>query len=408
MSFSIDTSALRSSVGFRWLFTGHTLSYTGSQITMVALAFQVWQLTHSPLAVGAIGLAQVLPTMGFALYGGAIADAIDRRRLLVTVQFGSLTVSVLLALLAAHGSPPLWTLYTLAALGSGFASLDGPARTAAMPMLVESNVLRSAVQLREVMTQSGRLLGPAVGGLIIGKVGLAAAYWTDAATFTIALLCFMQLPSLSPQLRTKPSLQSIIDGLKYVGSSPVLASTFIADLIAMVIGMPRAVFPALALSVFHVGSFGLGMLYSAIAGGAVAGLLVGGWMGRVKRAGRAVVIAVALWGVAIGCVGLTDSFAVAVVLLALAGAADMVSAVFRQTILLETVPDEFRGRMGSVHIMVVTGGPPLGDAEAGLLASLVGVQPAIVVSGIACVVGMGVLAAAIPSFARWRSTTATG
>lgn len=397
---AIDVSALRTSPAFRRLFAAQLVSQVGSQVTAVALLYQAWVMTHSPLKVGLVGVAQVVPTVVFALAGGAIADAVDRRRLLLAVQVGMCGASLALAALAT-GSPPLWAVYALAAVSAALAAVDGPARTAVIPTLVDEATLRSAVQLREVLTQSGRVFGPVLAGALIANVSLAAAYAVDAATFVFAFTLFLGLPRLRPPVTRRAGLGSIVEGLAYVRSNRVLASTFVADLVAMVIGMPRALFPALALDVFGVGAQGLGYLYAAPAAGALLGLALGGLTGRVHREGRAVLIAVAGWGAAIALFGVTPWFWPAVALLAVAGWADMISAIFRQTILLATVPDELRGRMSSVHIMVVTGGPPLGDFEAGAVADVAGLRASIVIGGLGCVAGMGVLAAAVPEFRRW-------
>lgn len=399
---AIDITALRESAGFRRVFGAQLLSGIGSQITAMALMYQVWQITRSPLMVGMLGLAQVVPTVGFALVGGAIADAVDRRRLLIVVQLGMCACSLALAGLAL-GTPPLWSLYALAALSSGFHSVDGPARQSVIPMLVTDATLRSAVQLREVLTQSSRVFGPLVGGVVIAAGGLPVAYGIDALTFVVAAALFLRLPPLLPTHARKFELSSIVEGIRYVRSHQVLAGTFIADLVAMILGMPRAVFPALAAVVYHVGPTGLGLLYAAPAIGALVGILTfGGLTHRVRREGLAVLISVGLWGAFCAGVGFTQSLAVACALLACAGAADMVSAVFRQTILLDVVPDNLRGRMSSIHIMVVTGGPPLGDIEAGAAATWLGLRASVVAGGLACTASMGVLAVAMPKLTRWR------
>lgn len=400
---SIDLGALRTSPRFRRVFAAQLASRVGSEITVVALMYQVYLITRSPLLVGMIGLAQVVPTVGFSLVGGAIADAVDRRRLLLAVQVGMFAVSAALAVLARADEPPLWALYALAAIGAAFASLDGPARQAVIPMLVDAAALRSAVQLREVLTQSGRTFGPVLGGVLIAHAGIGVAYAVDAATFVFAFALYLGLPPLVPGKRRRFELSSIAEGLRFVRSQPVLASTFAADLVAMVFGMPRAVFPALALTVFHVGPQALGLLYSAPAAGALVGLLfVGGLTSRVRREGLAVLVSVAVWGGAIALFAVTPWFWPALGLLAIAGAADMVSAIFRQTILLTMVPDELRGRMSAVHIMVVTGGPPVGDAEAGVAAELLGLRASVVFGGAVCMTGMVALALRVPAFVRWR------
>ncbi len=398
---AIDTTALRQSAAFRRVFGAQLLSGMGSQVTAMALMYQIWQLTHSTLLVGLLGLVQVIPTVAFALVGGAIADAMDRRSLLLIVQVGMAACSAMLAMLAL-GTPPLWSLYALAAVAAALHSVDGPARQAVIPMVVDDATLRSAVQLREVLTQSGRVFGPLIGGALISTASLAAAYAVDAASFVIAFALFIKLPRLIPAERRRFELSSIMESVQYVRSQPVIAGTFIADLIAMILGMPRAVFPAVAAVLYDAGPALLGVLYAAPAAGALVGILVfGGLTNRIRREGAAVLIAICVWGGAIAAFGLTSSLWVGVSMLAIAGAADMVSAVFRQTILLDIVPDNMRGRMSAVHIMVVTGGPPLGDLEAGAAATWLGLRASIVAGGLLCIAGVGAVAIGLPDLRRW-------
>ena len=397
----MDVSALRNSAPFRRMFTAQLVSSIGTQVTLVALMYQVYHLTESTFKVGLLGLSMMVPTLCVALLGGAIADAVDRRRLLVTVQVFMGAVSLTLAWLATHDSPPLWALYVLAGLGSSLAAVDGPARTAVIPALVSDTDLRSAVQLREVLTQSGRTFGPIVGGVLIATVGVPMAYLVDVASFTLAFILFLGLPSLVPATRRRFELSAITEGLRFVAKRPVLASSFYADIIAMVFGQQRALYPAYAATIFMVGPTGLGLLYAAPSAGAMVGLLFLGLFRNVRREGLAVLLCVAAWGVFTSLFAISPWLPLALVFLALAGAADMVSAVFRQTILLSIVPDELRGRMSSVHIMVVTGGPPMGDLVSGTAGDVIGVRPSSFFGGIAVVAGMVTLAARVPSFARW-------
>ncbi len=407
---TIDITALRTSAAFRRLFTAQLVSSIGSQVTLVALFFQVYELTGSTLSVGMLGLVMVAPTLTLALMGGAIADAMDRRKLLVLVQVAMAATSLTLAWLATHDRPPLWALYVLAAVASSFAAVDGPARTAVIPMLVDQATLRSAVQLREVLTQSGRTFGPILGGVLIAQVSLPAAYLLDTATFAVAFVLFLGLPPLVPDSRRRFELSSIVEAVRFVGARPVLAATFWADLVAMILGQQRALFPAYAATAFGAATrseiaFTTGLLFAAPSAGAMVGLLFMGLFRNVSREGLAVLVAVGVWGACIALFALTPWLWGALVLLAIAGAADMVSAIFRQTILLTIVPDELRGRMSAVHIMVVTGGPPVGDFAAGSVGDVIGIRPTSLLGGLGVVAGMGVLAARIPTFARWRTPT---
>ncbi len=397
----LNTSALREHRYFRRLFLAQLVSHIGSQVTLVAVLVQVFELTNSPLATGAVGAAQAIPIVLFGMWGGAVADAYDRRRVLVVAQIALTAVACCLALLATLDSPWLPAIYILAAVGAALSAIDGATRTAVVPMVVDHGTLRSAVQLREVLIQSGRVVGPLLAGGLIATTGLASAYALDAATFVVALILLAALPPLAPTEARSAGWSSIREALQFIRKTRVLASTFIADLIAMILGMPRAVFPALAVVVFDAGAREASWLFAAPAAGAMIGLLFIGITDRVRREGLAVLLSVSLWGASIAAAALSPSIALALVALAVAGWADMLSAVFRQTILLTVTPDNLRGRMGAAHTIVVTGGPPLGDIEAGVAASVLGVRASVAAGGIACIAGMGLLAAWCPQFARW-------
>lgn len=397
----IDVTALRTPA-FRRMFGAQLVSSVGSQVTLVALFFQVFQLTGSTLMVGLLGLVMVVPTLSLALLGGAIADSMDRRRLLVAVQVAMAATSLTLAWLATLDDPPLWALYVLAAVTSSFAAVDGPARTAVIPMLVDAATLRSAVQLREVLTQSGRTFGPILGGVLIARVSLPAAYLLDTVTFVVAFALFLGLPPLVPDSRRRFELSSIAEAIRFVRARPVLAATFWADLVAMVLGQQRALFPAYAATAFGGGAMTFGLLVASPSAGAMVGLLFMGLLRDVRREGLAVLVSVATWGVFIALFALSPWLWLAMLFLAAAGAADMVSAIFRQTILLAIVPDELRGRMSAVHIMVVTGGPPVGDMVSGSAGELLGIRVSSLLGGLGVVAGMLVLARRIPGFAAWR------
>jgi MFS family permease len=384
------------------MFGAQLVSSIGSQVTLVTLFYQVYHLNKSTFEVGLLGLFMVVPTMCVALLGGAIADAMDRRKLLIFTQVAMASVSLSLALLAGTDRPPLWALYLLGALGSSFAAIDGPTRSAVIPALVDAATLRSAIQLREVLTQSGRTFGPLIGGVLIQTIGVQAAYFADVASFAVAFTLFLGLPSLMPETRRKFEFSSIVEAVHFVGARPVLAASFYADIIAMVFGQQRALFPAYADQVFDTNPFAYSLLFAAPSAGALVGTMFLGLFRNVQREGLAVLVAVGAWGACIALFALSPWLGMALAFLALAGAADMVSAIFRQTILLTTVPDELRGRMSSVHIMVVTGGPPVGDMLSGTLGETIGIRQSSLFGGLACIGGVLVLANRVPEFARWR------
>ena len=410
---AIDLTPLRISRDYRLLWSGQLISLTGSQITVVALPYQIFRLTGSSLAVGMIGLVQIVPLIVFSMIGGAVADRIDRRKLILGTEFGLAATSGLLLAGALGGHPPLWYLYAVAAVQAGFQGVNAPTRSATVPNLVPRELLPAALALNQVLFNTSLIVGPAAGGLILARLGLTWAYGIDVASFlssiTATLLLRPQPPRHEGGVERTSGWRSIRQSFAYLRGRRVLVSTFLIDLDAMIFGMPRAVFPALALTVFHVGPQGLGLLYAAPAVGAVAGAVTTGWIGRVRHQGRAVIWAVTIWGLAITAFGFsTGLFGLSLALLAVAGAADVISAVFRGTILQLSVPDDLRGRLTAIHIMVVTGGPRLGDVEAGVIASLVSPTFSVVSGGIACVLGVAVLAARVPELWQYHADRSGG
>lgn len=394
---ALDTTPLRASRGYRNLLIGDSVSVIGTQVTAVAVPIQVYDQTGSAFAVGLVGLAGLLPIVLFGLYGGAVADAVDRRRLvLVTTALQAVLSAVLLGQ-AVAGLHWTWLLYLVVAGQSGLFALDSPARQAFVPRLLAPELLPAANALRQVEFNTGVAVGPLLAGLVVGRFGFGWAYGLDAVSFTASLWAVRALPSMAPQGGgRRAGLASVVEGLRFLATRPVLLLTFVVDLVAMVFAMPRALFPAIAEQVYGGGPQTTGALYSALAAGALLGALGGGWFGGVRRQGLAVLAAVVAWGIAITLFGLTDRLWLGLLLLAAAGAADMVSAVFRTAILQTAAPDEMRGRLGGVFIVVVAGGPRLGDGRAGAGAWLVGLQGAVVAGGLACVGLTLAIAAAVP------------
>ena len=410
---AVDITPLRESRHYRLLWFGQLISVTGRQITVVAVPFQIFLLTGSSLAVGMIGLVQVVPLIVASLAGGAIGDRMDRRRLILFTELGLAATSALLFAGALAGRPPLWYLYLVIGVQAGILGINQPTRSAVIPNLVSREQLPAAIALSQVMFNTTMIVGPALAGVILGafhspSTGLAWAYGTDIATFAAALVTVALLPPLPPkrdaEAERSSGWQDIRAGFVYLRRQRVLIGTFLIDLDAMIFGMPRALFPVLALTVFRVGPRGLGLLYAAPSAGALLGALTAGWVGRVRHQGRAVVWAVALWGAAIAAFGVSGKlFGLALFFLAFAGAADVISAVFRSSILQLSVPDALRGRLSAVHIMVVTGGPRLGDVEAGVVAALVSPWFSVVSGGVACVIGAVLLAGLVPELDRYHA-----
>jgi MFS family permease len=397
-----DITPLKESRDFRWLFSGQLISFLGTQLTVVAVPFQVYELTHSSLQVGLVSLAQLGPLIIGSILGGAIADSMDRRRLLLLAQVPMALTSVALAINAhAHGHAPLWPIYVFTALAAGISGIDRPARSAALPNLVSRASLPAAYALWQILLQVGAVVGPSLAGVLLGGVGLATVYWIDAATFAAAFVAVLRMRPLPPQGGgTRAGLGSIVEGFRFVRSRRELIGVFVIDLDAMIFGLPRALFPALALTVYAGGAGTLGFMYAAVGTGALLAALTTGWVSRIRRQGLAVLVAVALWGAAVAGFGLTTSLPLALVLLAVAGMADVISAVFRNTLLHLIVPDSLRGRLSALQIAVVTGGPRVGDVESGAMAALTSARFSVVSGGLACVLGVAVVAWLLPEFRR--------
>jgi MFS family permease len=409
---AIDLSPLRER-DFRLLWSGELFSEIGSNITLVAVFLQVDALTHSPAAVGLIGLVQLVPLMAASLFGGSWIDRYDRRKLLLIAQIGQMLAASLLLAGALAGDPPLWTVYLGAGLVAGFAGFSLATRSAMTPSLVPVDRLPSALALNQVMWNTAQIVGPALGGIVVGTLGFAWAYGIDvvsfAGTITAAILMRPRPPVIEdPDAEVLGSWRRLMEGVRYLKGRKVLQGTFIVDIIAMVFGMPRVLFPVLARTQFGGGPELAGFLFAAVSAGAVIAALTSGWVHRVVRQGLAIVVSIVVWGLAIAAFGLVgDRIAIALLCLAVAGGADVISAVFRSTILQATVPDSLRGRMSGIHIAVVAGGPRIGDLEGGLVASVFTPTVSVVSGGVICVVGVLVYAALVPAFARYRVGDAT-
>jgi MFS family permease len=397
----VDVSPLRLDRRFRLLWSGQAVGGIGTQITRIALPFQVYVMTGSTLAVAVLAAVQLVPILTFALGAGSLADAIDRRRLLVVTQLGQGAASIALLGLALLPAPSLLAILVVAFVAASLSAIDQPARSSAVPRLVAPERLPAAIALNELNYQASSVVGPAIGGLILATVGVRGAYAVDVLSFGASLAALVAIGPIPPTADARrPSLEGIREGLRFAMRRRIILSTFAIDLNAMLFGMPTALFPALALDVFRVGPAGVGFLAAAPAFGAVVGALLSGWVSRVRRVGRAVIIAVAVWGVAITAFGLsTFSFPLALGCLAVAGAADSISAVFRNIIVQFETPDALRGRVMSIHSMVVTSGPRLGDIEAATVASVIGTQLSVVSGGVLCVVGVVAVARLFPELA---------
>jgi MFS family permease len=403
---AIDTTPLRHPP-YRRLFVGQGVSFVGYQVTAVAVPVQVYALTRSSFWVGILGLVGLVPLVVFGLWGGAVADAVDRRRLLLLASAATWLVTLGLLGQALFGVRSLLLILVLVAIQSAAFAVASPTRNAILPRLLGRELVPAANTLNFTVTNVGTVAGPLLAGVVIAKAGgFAAAYAIDAVLFTVALYAALRLPALPPVAAAdqlaRPGLRSVVDGLRFIATRPVLLMSFAVDLIAMIFAMPRALFPEVAETRFGGGE-AVGWLFAAIAIGAVVGGLSSGWIGRVRRQGVALTAAIVGWGIAIALSGLAQALWLAVVLLAVAGAADLVSAVFRQTILQVYAPDEMRGRLQGVFVVVVAGGPRLGDVRAGATAAVAGATFSWVAGGIACAVIVVLVALLVPTFLRYDS-----
>ncbi|MBQ0826934.1 MFS transporter [Streptomyces tagetis] len=405
--WAMDTRPLRRPA-YRRLWSSTIVTAVGSQLTAVAVPKQVYDITGSSAWVGAASMAGLLPLIVFALWGGAIADTVDRRKLLLVTNTGIALTSLLFWVQAATGLESVGALMVLLAVQQAFWGLNAPARNASIARLVPAEELPAANALGSTVMQTGQVVGPLLAGVLIPVVGLAELYLIDALALCVTVWAVYKLPALPPltatATRRRAGLREIAAGFRYIAGHKVLLLSFVADIIAMVFGMPRALFPQLAAETYP--SYGeglaLGLLFAAIPVGAVAGGLFSGTFSRARRHGWMVIGAVVVWGAAIAGFGLSDSLWLAVAFLAVAGLADMVSMVFRGAILLSAATDEMRGRMQGVFTVVVAGGPRLADVLHGSAGSLYGPREAVAGGGLLVVVVMLALAAAVPALRRYR------
>lgn len=392
---TIDIGPLRRHRDFRLLFTGQAVSFFGSMVTYVAIPYQVYQLTGSSLLVGLLGLAELAPLLVTALVGGALADAVDRRRLVRLAELGLSIAAGGLLLNALLPSPQVWVLFVIASIMAGLDGLQRPPLDALTPRLVDRHELLAASALDSFRGNIGMIAGPAVAGVLIATGGLEVTYAIDLATFVFSLLMLTLMRAVPPPPEAEPpSLRRIVEGLRYATSRDELVGTYAVDLVAMFFGMPLALFPAFADELGGAGA--LGLLYAAPSLGSLIATLTSGWVSRVHRHGLAVIVAAAGWGVGITVLGFASSLPLALAALVFAGAADMISGIFRGTIWNQTIPDHLRGRLAGIEQLSYSAGPLLGHVEAGVVAAFAGVRASIVSGGVLCIVGVAVAAVALP------------
>ncbi|HSL09690.1 MAG TPA: MFS transporter [Actinomycetota bacterium] len=405
---AIDITPLRVSRDFRRLWLGLLVSELGYHFTVVATFVQIFELTGSTAATGLVGLFGLAAIVIGTLAGGTFIDATDRRTTLLASQLAFCVGSGLLLAGALRGEPSVWVVYGGVSIIAGVSAIDSSVRHAITPRLVGRELLPSALALNQVVWNATALLGPAIAGIVIARFGLAWAYGFDVISYLAMFAVALTLRPVPPEPTDEPRTgwKAVTRGFTYLRDQRVVRGALSADVVAMVFGMPRALFPILAVTQFERGPETVGMLFAAPAVGALLGALSGGWVRRVEHQGRAVLWAVAAWGASIAAFGLAGTrLTVALVMLAVAGGADVISAIFRGTIIQLSVPDALRGRLSSLNYLVVAGGPRLGDLRAGLAAAAFSPTVSVVSGGLLCIVGAGVVALVAPSLVRYRASS---
>jgi MFS family permease len=383
------------------LFVGQSISLFASEITWIAVPIQLYGLTHSTLQVGLLYLTTLVPLLVAPIVGGAVADTVDRRTMLLIAEAGFAFVSVLLAVNASLSQPRVWALYVLDFVGTAVFSFGTPAMRSLLPRIVRQEKIVAASALESLYSNFNAVAGPAIGGLVIAAIGFTGTYLFDVASFGASLASVWLLPKLPAAHDAESvSLGSILDGFRYVGRRRVILGIFLLDTNAMIFGMPMALFPAIGEH-FGGGSKTVGFLFAAPYAGALVASIFSGWAGSFRRQGLGVAVAASLWGAALVGFGFANALWLALALLAVAGAADFLSALWRSAIVLIATPDAMRGRVTGIEFTQVAAAPTLGNLEAGVVASLTSVRFSIVSGGLACVAGCVAIALAVPQLLRY-------
>ncbi|MGH3346955.1 MAG: MFS transporter [Nocardioides sp.] len=394
----MDVTPLRDSRDFRLLFVAGTVFYLGGMVSYVAIPFQVYRLTGSNVAVGAIGLVELVPLIVFGLYGGALADHVDRRRLLIGCGLAQVVLTTVLAANAFRDDPSVPLIFVVSAFLAAASSMQRPSREALMPRTVRHDQITAANALTGFGMQLGVLVGPAIGGLLIAFVGIGWCFVVDVGALVVATLLFVAMrPYPHREETTPPSLRGVREGIGYAVQRRDLLGTYLVDIAAMFLAIPVVLFPALVEDVFARPEL-LGLLYSAETVGAMVATALSGWTARVHHHGRAVVVAAAVYGACIGLAGLMPELWLVAVALAAAGAADMISGIFRMTVWNQTIPESMRGRLAGIEMLSYSVGPLAGQVRAGMVADLWSVRGSIASGGFACVAGVAITAAWLLDF----------
>jgi len=407
MSWSVlpDISPLRESPGFRAMFTSRTVAFLGSQAGEVAILVQAQRLTGSPLVVGTLGLAELVPLIVFGLYGGVLADRFDRRKLMVWCEPGLAACAVLLLVNSLLPHPPLWPLYVVAALMMAIASLQRPAFEAATPRLVPLEKMTQASAVMSLSTNASVLIGSSLGGALAAAPGPWLVYGLNVAGYVISFVMLRRLPALPPVppgtdadqgAERAPALREILVGLRYAISRRDLLGSYLADLSAMIFAYPNAMLPFLAVELHAPWSTGL--LFAAPSAGALVVSATSGWMPRIRRHGLAIAVSAASWGLAMAAVGVSPALYAALFFLAVAGGADECSAIFRDAMWKQSIPDHLRGRMAGIELLSYAAGPPTGQLRSGAVAAVTSPRFSLTSGGLACVAAVAAVLAVLPAF----------
>ena len=395
----IDLTPLKISRDYRYLFFGQLVSYFGSMMSFVVVPIQMYALTKSNLMVGLIGVAEFVPMFVLAFIGGALADAVDRRKMLRLTEIGQTIVTAILLGNALLPSPQIWVLFVCIGIHAGLSGLQRPSFEALIPRIVPLEYMTAVSALNSLRYNFGAILSPVIAGLIFASFGASVAYAIDLVTFIASLTAVWLIRAVPPAPDAdKVSFESIKKGFRYAMSRQELIGTYLIDINAMLFGMPLALFPAIAAS---YGGASVGFLFSAIAVGALIASLTSGWAGKVNRHGLAITLAAGMWGVAIIFFGLSDNLWLALFFLGVAGFFDMISGIFRQTVWNQTIPNRFRGRLAGIEMISYLTGPMLGNAEAGIVAHYFTVKTSIISGGVLTIVGTIVLAILLPKFIKY-------
>ncbi len=395
--YTIDLSPLRKSADFRNLWAAGLISYFGSMITYVAVPFQIKELTNSYVAVAISGLIEIVPLVIFGLYGGVLADAIDRKKLIWITEALSLLFTGMLLINSLVGSPSILLIYIVSGLFAAVSGLRQPAMQAALPRLVDHEDMTAAAALMSLRWQAGVIIGPTIGGVLISTFSVSIGYAADIATFVISLILLAMLSNIPPAKEAeKPSLSGLFEGIRYAFSRKDLLATYLIDLAAMFFAMPTALIPFWA---DQLGSpWALGLLYAAGTVGSIAVTITSGWTKNVRFYGRAITWAAIGWGASIALAGATNYLALVLLFLALAGASDMVSALFRSAMWNQTIPDNLRGRLAGIELLSYSLGPLAGQMRAASMAAAFSLTFSVTAGGIICIISVVILASFLPTF----------